>query len=160
MRDVKIEITPTLNQNLDDFVYINDIRINEHGVICITIKSDKFKYWNVNHGSGANLFITNTVTYKEGNMWNINYDDDEYDDEDNLTETFWFDVILDGGGLNSCYDYECFITPLKWEYEILLIPRWITNVYDNKISRELNWDEVVIVYEDKEDKVGGCKDVI
>lgn len=151
---LKLEIMDSKNRNLDDFVYIDEIVENKNGVIDIYIKSDRFKYWDISSQSGCSIqgtamTINNMVHYKKETLYVI---DDWYKvDEDEMEfETFCFDIIFDKKERNDWQYYKCFISPLKWEYQIKLVPKSLIETYDDNI--ELDWEEIVIIDEEEENE--------
>jgi hypothetical protein len=143
---IKLEIEQTNNRNVEDFVFIQDIIKNDNGVIDITVSCERFKYWDISYSTGTYLTIMNSVDYVKGSEYHLDYEDaeKERDNEDLTFETFWFNIILDENDKDAHDEYDVIITPLKWEYEIKLVPRELISTYKGK---ELDWEEVVIIRE-------------
>jgi len=149
---IKIEITQSNNRNLEDFVEISDIRENPNGVIDIDIESPRFKYWDVYSGnnggeSGSCVDISCMIEYHKGTLYRIEDWEDVPEDEIEF-ETFCFDVVFDEEEKNEWDYYEVYITSLKYQYEIKLVPRSLLKTYGEN-GKELDWEEIVIVSEEE-----------
>ena len=152
---IEIEIEQTNNRNVDDFVYIDDIRENKNGVVDIRVRSDRFKYWDIDSQSGCStsntaVTINNMVHYKKGTLYRIEDWYDVPEDEMEL-ETFCFTVSFDEKDRNDWAYYEYYITPLKYEYEIKLVPRSLLETF-NENGEPRDWDEFVLVDEEEMQK--------
>jgi len=149
---IKIEITQSNNRNLEDFVEIRDIRENPNGVIDIDIHSKRFKYWDVSNSNnggerGGCIDIRCMIEYRKGTLYRVEEWDDVPEDEIEF-ETFCFDVIFDEEEKNEWDYYEVYITSLKYQYEIKLVPQSLLKTY-NENGKELDWEEIVIVNEEE-----------
>jgi hypothetical protein len=141
---IEIQIEQTNNRNLEDFVVIEDIIENENGVIDITVKSSRFKYWEIGNQNGDGVQINSMVHYEKGTLFT---ECDWCDSDKDLEfETFCFTIIFDDEKKNEWCYYEVMITPLKWQYEIKLIPQKLISTYKGK---ELSWEETVFVDEEE-----------
>jgi hypothetical protein len=85
-------------RHADSFVKIDSIEISDKGAIFIYISSEKHKYWNILEGIGNNSLTL------------MNDTEEDYS---------YIDFLFEDLDMSNA---EVTVTPLRWEYEIAIIP--------------------------------------